>query len=66
MERRYAGWAIMVGVLGIGLILIGVMLIAMIQAPFEQSRTVVTGFVSLGLGAALLPVAWFGRRIGRD
>lgn len=56
----------MVGVLGIGLILIGVMLIAMIQAPFEQSRAVVTGFVSLGLGAALLPVAWFGRRIGRD
>lgn len=64
IQRRYAGWAILVGVLGVGLILMGVMLVALLQAPFGQSRAVVTGFVLLGLGAALLPVAWFGRRAG--
>lgn len=64
IERRYAGWAILLGVLGIGLIVIGVMLVALLQAPFEQSRAVVTGFVLLGLGSALLPVAWLGRRTG--
>jgi predicted transcriptional regulator len=72
VERRYAGWAILAGVLGIALIMIGVMLVAMLQAPFAQPRVVVTGVVLLATGFALMPIAWLGRthqgpaKVGRN
>jgi hypothetical protein len=53
---------VIVGVLGIALMLIGLMLIAMLQAPVVRPRIVITGFVLLGIGGALMPVAWLGRR----
>lgn len=59
---RHAGRAVIVGVLGIALIMIGVMLVAMLQAPVVRPRVIVTGFVLIALGLALLPVAWLGRR----
>jgi hypothetical protein len=59
---RYAGWATLVGVLGIALIMIGIMLVAMLQATVVRPGVVITGFVLIGGGLALLPVAWRGRR----
>ncbi|HSU68091.1 MAG TPA: hypothetical protein VLJ39_14535 [Tepidisphaeraceae bacterium] len=58
---RHAGWAALVGVLGIALIMIGVILVAMLDAPVVRHRIVITGFVLVFCGLLLLPVAWFGR-----
>jgi hypothetical protein len=58
---RYAGRAALVGVLGIALIMIGIMLVALLQAPVVWPGVIITGFVSIGGGLALLLVAWRGR-----
>ena len=52
----------LVGVVGIATMMIGVMLIAMAQAPAAPQRTVISGFVMLASGFLLLVVAWLGRR----
>jgi hypothetical protein len=59
---RYSGWALLVGVAGIAVMMIGIMLIAMVQAPAAPHRTVISGFVMLASGFLLLVVAWLGRR----
>jgi hypothetical protein len=59
---RYAGWATLVGILGIAMMMIGIMLVAMAQAPAAPRRTVIGGFVMLASGFLLLVVAWLGRR----
>jgi len=59
---RYAGWAMLVGVVGIAVMMIGIMLVAMAQAPSAPQRTVISGFVMLASGFLLLVVAWLGRR----
>ena len=59
---RYAGRAVLLGVLGIALIVIGTMMVAMLQAPVVRPRVIVTGFVLIGVGLILLPLAWMGRR----
>lgn len=51
----------MIGVLGIALIMIGVMLVATLDAPVVRTRTVVSGFVLIAAGLVLLPIAWIGR-----
>lgn len=59
--NRHAGWAVLVGMLGAAFIMIGVVLVAMLQAPSVQRRAVVTGFVLIACGLLLLPLAWRGR-----
>jgi hypothetical protein len=59
---RHAGRAVLIGVLGIALIMIGGMLVAMLQAPVVRPRVIVTGFVLLASGFLLLSVAWRYRR----
>lgn len=51
----------MIGVLGIALIMIGVMLVAMLDAPVVRTRAVVTGFVLIAAGLVLLRIAWVDR-----
>jgi hypothetical protein len=62
VPMRHSGWAALMAVLGIVFVMIGVMLVAMIQAPVVPPRIVVTGFALIAFGLLLLPVAWFGRR----
>ena len=59
---RHAGWAALVGVLGVAFVFIGAMLVAMLQAPVVRPRIIVTGAVLIAGGLVLLPVAWLGRR----
>lgn len=59
---RHAGWAALVAVLGIAFIFIGLMLLAMLQAPVVRPKIIVTGAVLIAGGLVLLPVAWLGRR----
>lgn len=58
---RHPGWAVLIGVLALVFVIIGVTLIAMMQAPVGRRRVVVTGFVLIAAGLVLLPVAWLGR-----
>lgn len=59
---RHAGWAALVGVLGLVFVLIGAMLLAMLQAPVVRPKIIVTGAVLIAGGLVLLPVAWLGLR----
>ncbi|HXE55725.1 MAG TPA: hypothetical protein VN541_22065 [Tepidisphaeraceae bacterium] len=59
---RQPGWAVLIGVLGVALFLIGAVLIAMLQAPVVRHRVIVTAWVLMASGIILLPVAWLGRR----
>ena len=59
---RQPGWAVLVGVLGVALFLIGAVLLAMLQAPVVRPRVIVTAWVLMASGIILLPVAWLGRR----
>lgn len=52
----------LIGLLGVALIMIGIMLVAMLQAPVVRPRVIVTGFVLIAIGLVLLPIAWLRRR----
>jgi len=59
---RQPGWAVLIGVLGVALFLIGAVLLAMLQAPVVRHRVIVTAWILMASGIILLPVAWLGRR----
>jgi len=58
---RQPGWVLLLGVLGIALIVVGLMMVLMINAPVVKTRTIVIGAVLLGAGLVMLPLAWFLR-----
>ena len=62
---RYPGWAALLVVLAVALLLIGAMLLGMMQAPVPRQRTIVTASVTIAAGLILLPIAWLGRRKSR-
>jgi uncharacterized membrane protein YdcZ (DUF606 family) len=59
---RHAGWAALVGVLGVVFVFTGMMLLATLQAPVVRPRIIITAAVLIAGGLVLLPVAWLGRR----
>ena len=59
---RYAGWSLLTGVVAIAVVMIGIMLIALAQAPAAPHRAVIGGFVMCATGFLLLVIAWLGRR----
>lgn len=59
---RHAGWAALAGMLGAAFLVMGVTLVAMLQAPVVRPRVVAAGLVLIAGGLVLLAVAWLGRR----
>jgi hypothetical protein len=62
--RRQPGWVVIVAMFGAACIIIGLMLLAMIQAPAVRPRVWMTGCGFLIAGVILLPIAWM-RRVRR-
>jgi hypothetical protein len=58
---RYSGWALLLGLLGVCLLLIGFVLGAMLQAPVVPPHTVLISIALIGSGIILLVIAWLGR-----
>jgi len=59
--RRQPGWVLLTGVLGAACLMIGLIMLAMIQAPMVRQRVTVTAVVFIAAGIVLLPVAWMKR-----
>ena len=49
------------GVLGVACLMIGLIMLAMLQAPMVRERVIVTAVVFIAAGIILLPVAWMKR-----
>ena len=62
---RQPGWVLLLGVLGIALIVVGLMMVLMINAPIVRWRTIIIGSVMLATGLVLLPLAWLLRNRGK-
>ena len=60
--RRHAGWAVLVGTLGVACLIIGLVLVGMIRAPAVRHPVVTTAYAFIAAGLLLVPLAWLGRR----
>ena len=61
LPQRHSGLAALLAVLAFGLLIMGVTLVAMLQAPGSNRMAVGTGAILIVGGLALLPIAWRGR-----
>lgn len=58
---RQPGWAVLVAIVGGACLFIGVILMAMLQAPSVRQRVILTACAFLLAGIVLLPIAWMKR-----
>src|SRR4051812_20773310 len=58
---RQPGWVVLCGLMGVSCLLIGLMMLAMIQAPSERPQVILTSLMFVGAGVVLLPIAWMKR-----
>jgi hypothetical protein len=65
LTARQPGWVLIVGMFGGACLFIGLMMIAMLQAPSVRPRVIVTACALIAAGIILLPVAWMKRCRGR-
>lgn len=61
---RQPGWVVLVGVLATACLVIGLLMLAMLQAPVLRRGVIVTGCAFVTAGVLLMLVAWFSRRRG--
>ena len=59
---RQPGWVVLVGVLATACLVIGLIMLAMLQAPAPHRSVIVTSCAVLAAGVVLMLVAWFKRR----
>jgi hypothetical protein len=59
--QRQPGWVLLTGVLGAACLMIGLIMLAMIQAPAVRPQVIATAVVFIAAGVLLLPVAWMKR-----
>lgn len=63
---RQPGWVVLVGVLATACLVIGLLMLAMLQAPAPRRSVIVTSCAFLAAGILLMLVAWFSRRGGSE
>ena len=58
---RHPGWVVLVGMLATVCLVIGLVMLAMLEAPGVRRGVIVTSCALIAAGALLAPIAWFGR-----
>lgn len=59
---RQPGWVLLLGVLGVACLMMGLIMLAMLQAPVVRWGVILTSRVYIAAGLVLFSVAWFNRR----
>jgi hypothetical protein len=61
VPQRQPGWVLLTGVLGASCLMIGLIMLAMLQAPAVRPKVIATSVVFIAAGILLLPVVWMKR-----